>query len=176
MPSAAHETWFKQAAWAVGQWRTSHKHNTISESVNVRALFYREALTGDTCGYYQALADLLERTGVLENDRLIASWDGSRLLKSKDAPRIEVEITATVVIPPRGEETMIDGLTEEKAAAISDAALYRCFCAYSRYRPDAPPATKYVIRVGVTFIYAADTMKLRMAFERHVGKLKRGKR
>lgn len=103
MPSAAHEAWYAVASAAVVHWRTANRVATITDPVNVRALFYREALTGDTCGYYQALADLLERTGVLENDRLIASWDGSRLLKSKENPRIEVMIEPadSAVIPPR---------------------------------------------------------------------------
>jgi len=29
----------------------------------------------------------------VENDRLIVSWDGSRLLKDRDNPRVEIEIT-----------------------------------------------------------------------------------
>jgi len=64
----------------------------ITDEVNCRALFYRDALRGDAVGYYQALADALEEAGIVKNDRLIVSWDGSRLLKDADIPRIEVTL------------------------------------------------------------------------------------
>lgn len=69
----------------------------IRELVNVRALFYREALTGDAVGYYQALADALEDGRILENDKQCISWDGSRLLKDAENPRIEI----TLEVPER---------------------------------------------------------------------------
>jgi Holliday junction resolvase RusA-like endonuclease len=65
---------------------------TITQPVNVRATFYREANVGDAVGFYQALADALEKAGVLENDRLIVSWDGTRMAKDARRPRIEFEL------------------------------------------------------------------------------------
>lgn len=65
----------------------------IRVPVNCCALFYRDAERGDAVGYYQALADALEKGGIVENDRLIVSWDGSRMLKSSSAPRVEVQIS-----------------------------------------------------------------------------------
>ena len=65
----------------------------IRYSCNVSAAFYRDKLTGDAVGYYQALADALEEGRIVENDKLIRSWDGSRLLKDAKNPRIEIEIT-----------------------------------------------------------------------------------
>lgn len=70
--------------------------NGITDEVNCCALFYRHALVGDAVGFYQALADALEEAGIVENDRLIVSWDGSRMLKDAANPRIEVTLT-----PPR---------------------------------------------------------------------------
>ncbi len=58
--------------------------------MNCRATFYREALTGDAVGYYQALADTLENAGIITNDKLIVSWDGSRLQKDAAYPRVVV--------------------------------------------------------------------------------------
>lgn len=58
--------------------------------INCRALFYRERSVGDANNYYAALADALEEAGVVANDRLIVSWDGSRLLKDAANPRIEI--------------------------------------------------------------------------------------
>jgi len=60
---------------------------------NCKALIYRDANRGDAVGYYQAVADLLEKLGVVSNDRWIVSWDGSRMLKDAARPRIEVELT-----------------------------------------------------------------------------------
>ncbi len=64
---------------------------TITVPVQVQALFYRRTnTTGDLHGYMQALADALEKAGVIENDRLICSWDGSRKLIDKEHPRVEL--------------------------------------------------------------------------------------
>lgn len=81
----------------------------IKEEVNCRATFYRWRNAGDAVGYYQALADFLEtclacrrRTcscndagvRILADDKWIVSWDGSRLRKDNDDPRIEVTLTS----------------------------------------------------------------------------------
>lgn len=66
--------------------------------VQVSAVFYRaKNTTGDLTGYMQALADGLERSGLLPNDRLIASWDGTRLGIDRDDPRVEVRIDPYVL-------------------------------------------------------------------------------
>lgn len=65
----------------------------IDVPVNCRALFYRDRLTGDANNYYASLADALEEAGVVTNDKLIVSWDGSRLRKDAERPRIELELT-----------------------------------------------------------------------------------
>ncbi len=67
-------------------------HAPISVPVNVRARFYRDALRGDAVGYYQALADVLQKAGVVSDDKVIVAWDGSRLDKDAARPRIELEI------------------------------------------------------------------------------------
>jgi Holliday junction resolvase RusA-like endonuclease len=89
--SKAHEAWFRaskpQANLVHAQLR-----RTITEPVHVRALFYLERCIGDINNYQAALADLLERAGILANDRQIVSWDGTRLLKDAKRPRIDVEI------------------------------------------------------------------------------------
>ena len=64
----------------------------LSGPLTVRALFYRDRAIGDLTGYLQALGDALQKAGVIENDRQILSWDGSRLLKDAAHPRVEVEI------------------------------------------------------------------------------------
>ncbi len=61
--------------------------------VRCSAQFYREANRGDLVGYQQGLADLLEKRGVLKNDRQIVSWDGSALRKDQQYPRVELVLT-----------------------------------------------------------------------------------
>lgn len=62
--------------------------------VNVKALFLRDADRGDACGFYQALADALEEGGVVENDRQVRQWDGTRLLVDRQNPRVIVTVEA----------------------------------------------------------------------------------
>lgn len=64
-----------------------------SVPVSLRALVYRDRKVGDLGNYLAAVCDALERAGVVENDRLIQSFDGSRLLIDRKNPRIELEIT-----------------------------------------------------------------------------------
>lgn len=64
----------------------------IGYPVNCRALIYRDALRGDAVGFYQAIGDFLQEAGIVTNDRFIVSWDGTRLLKDKARPRVELEL------------------------------------------------------------------------------------
>lgn len=69
----------------------------LTGPVHVSAVFYREAARGDLVGFMQALADVLEKAGVVDNDRQIECWDGTRLDKDADRPRIELVIRELVV-------------------------------------------------------------------------------
>ena len=66
----------------------------LTQPLNCAAIFYRDADRGDAVGYYQGLADALESAGVLSDDKWIVQWDGSRLAKDAERPRIEVTLTA----------------------------------------------------------------------------------
>ena len=91
VPSEGHEAWASAAILQLtAQMR---ERDVIDWDVNVRALIYRDARRGDAVGYYQAIADILERGGVLVNDVCCVSWDGSRLLKDADDPRVEITLT-----------------------------------------------------------------------------------
>lgn len=54
----------------------------ITAPVNCCATFYadRHGRNADAVGLYQGLADLLEKRGVVDDDKYIISWDGSRVL------------------------------------------------------------------------------------------------
>jgi Holliday junction resolvase RusA-like endonuclease len=60
---------------------------------NCAAIFYRDADRGDATGYMQSLADVLEEAGVVSNDRLLVSWDGTRLRVDRKNPRVEITLT-----------------------------------------------------------------------------------
>ena len=61
--------------------------------VSIEARIYREANIGDTAGFIQAIGDMLQRAGILENDVQIEDWDGTRRLKDATNPRVEIFIT-----------------------------------------------------------------------------------
>ena len=85
-PSKAWEKWLKSAV-VVGS-----SPYAINYPVNCRAIFYRDRRIGDAVGFYQGLADLLEKRGVVADDKWIVSWDGSRLDSDRERPRVEVEL------------------------------------------------------------------------------------
>lgn len=91
LPSPQFRKW---AAMAVPQLRVARRGAApIAEPVNVAAVFFRDARTGDAVGYYQALADALEDAGVVADDKWIVAWDGSRLDADPKRPRIELTIS-----------------------------------------------------------------------------------
>jgi Holliday junction resolvase RusA-like endonuclease len=93
LPSKAYREW---ESLVLGQAKKQGGQLCIDYPVNARAVFYRERMTGDAVGYYQAIADVLQKAGVLKDDRWIVSWDGSRLDKDPVCPRVEVELTEAV--------------------------------------------------------------------------------
>ncbi len=92
LPSKPFETWNKSAQFQLAVLRFHHPEWPINLRVNVAAAFYRASDVGDAVGYYQALADALQEGGVVTNDALIVQWDGSRMLKDSENPRIEVTL------------------------------------------------------------------------------------
>lgn len=100
--SPEYKEWERAAIHSLKPWVLAmHREGAIplpKEPMNCRALIYRHANVGDAVGFYQGLADFLEHNygtdeepiRILHNDCYIVSWDGSRLLKDKDRPRIEL--------------------------------------------------------------------------------------
>lgn len=97
LPSAPHQRWF---CAALPQLKAQWRRLPLAVPVGVRAIFYRDRAVGDLCNYMQALADALERAGVVKNDRLIGSWDGSRLRKDAAHPRVEVTVAKLDEVSP----------------------------------------------------------------------------
>jgi hypothetical protein len=104
VPSPAYTEWHRAAVYSlkipVFNLFNNEGFQTINYPVNCRAMIYRHALIGDALGYYQGLADFLEHNfgteenprQIITNDRYIVSWDGSRMLKDADRPRIELTL------------------------------------------------------------------------------------
>ena len=108
LPSEQYQAWFGSVLW---QGQTITRRLTAGGAVlpllgpvTVKALIYREANTGDACGYYQAIGDAIQGPiirngkqtrdglGIIQDDRQIANWDGSKLLKDAKNPRIEITV------------------------------------------------------------------------------------
>ncbi len=60
---------------------------------NIAAHFYRDAARGDSTGYYQGVADVLQELNIITNDVQLVQWDGSRLFVDKRNPRVELTLT-----------------------------------------------------------------------------------
>lgn len=107
VPSDAYMAWNAAAQLWLARWRSGRRPDMaplvlpVRSAVNCAALFYRHANMGDAVGFQQAIADALQEAGIVENDRLIVSWDGSRLLKDAANPRIEVTLTAAETVAPQ---------------------------------------------------------------------------
>lgn len=92
LPSVAYLQWEKFALASLAPALSKIRDLLPIEcDLNAAALIYRDADRGDACNYYQAIADMLQKAGVIRNDVQIRQWDGSRLLKSP-SPRIEVTL------------------------------------------------------------------------------------
>ena len=65
----------------------------LNEPLVATFLIYRRqsvGAPGDLSNYYEGPQDALERAGVIEDDRLIRSHDGSRILQDKENPRVDI--------------------------------------------------------------------------------------
>jgi Holliday junction resolvase RusA-like endonuclease len=99
VPSAAHEAWEAIAIpQLVMQWRAECRRQGTSAvpmalPVIMAAYVYRDRDVGDLLNFLAAVSDVLERAGVVADDRLIVSVDGSRLMLDRARPRVEVELT-----------------------------------------------------------------------------------
>ncbi len=66
---------------------------TIRGPVMVRVLYWlKDRRRPDLTNLLQATADILEKAGVIANDRNIVSWDGSRIMGVSHNPRAEITI------------------------------------------------------------------------------------
>jgi hypothetical protein len=94
LPSPAYRDWEAAAIKAVlPVLEPLRRFFPVNYSCHLLAKVYRDRDVGDWCGYMQGLSDFLEDIGVVEDDILIRSYDGSRLLKDPENPRVELWLT-----------------------------------------------------------------------------------
>lgn len=93
--SAQHDAWAESAILQLRLGMNRYRGKTFHDGQrwNMAALVYREKDTGDLLNYLAAVSDALEGAGVVENDRLIISLDGSRMLVDAKRPRVEIVLT-----------------------------------------------------------------------------------
>lgn len=95
VPSEAYRNWAKGLGYIANSVHVDRDDLPIDSPVWVCALVYCQTRGhGDLNNYTAALADWLENVGILKNDKLILSWDGSRVRVDSYKPRIDVCISA----------------------------------------------------------------------------------
>lgn len=92
LPSAAFKSYERVAVPQLWAQHRGLGMPTFHGPVSVKATFYRDKNLGDWTGFVQALADILEAAQVVVNDRQIKHWDGTRLDKDAENPRVELEV------------------------------------------------------------------------------------
>lgn len=93
LPSSVFKAWEKDAAGQIARQLDGALALPIRTPVTLRCQVYRDrAGVADLLNYEAAVSDMLETAGILEDDRLVASTDGSRLRIDRENPRVEIEI------------------------------------------------------------------------------------
>jgi Holliday junction resolvase RusA-like endonuclease len=66
----------------------------ITDKISLKALYYlKDKRIPDLINLLQATCDILEKARVIENDKNIISFDGSRIIGvDKANPRVEIKI------------------------------------------------------------------------------------
>jgi Holliday junction resolvase RusA-like endonuclease len=75
-------------------WQLKTCQERFAGPVRMKCLYWMpDRRKPDLLGLLQATADILEEAGVIDNDRNVVSFDGSRIMGvDKQNPRVEIEI------------------------------------------------------------------------------------
>ena len=86
----------KECLWEIIAQRHLHPEisDTITSKINLQALYYMpDKRTPDLLNLLQATADILEKARVIDNDKDIVSFDGSKIMGiDKKNPRVEIKM------------------------------------------------------------------------------------
>jgi Holliday junction resolvase RusA-like endonuclease len=112
-PSLAYEEWeadaIRQCMTIKPKLRAAGVELPIVHPISIEALFYLAPTKAgsmrldcpDLSNLLEALADMLQEAGIIQDDRLIEDWDGSRRLLGE--PRVEVFIAILSKSPVQGK-------------------------------------------------------------------------
>jgi hypothetical protein len=91
LPSQAYRDWHAAAIKAVlPVLEPLRRFFPVTYACHLLCKVYRDADRGDWAGYIQGIGDFLEDVGIVEDDVLLRSFDGSRLYKDAENPRVEL--------------------------------------------------------------------------------------
>ncbi len=94
VPSRAATKWMKQAVLQLQfQWGPSPALNV---PLNAQIVSYYWGGEPDASNLYLGPEDALQKAGVIADDRLIQSHDGSRKFKDNNNPRVEITLTPII--------------------------------------------------------------------------------
>jgi Holliday junction resolvase RusA-like endonuclease len=92
VPSEAYKKWEGCARHELFIFKYQNKIECTFLPVHITAIFYYSGPRPDLQGAMESLADCIQGV-IIDNDKQIESWDGSRMVHDKDNPRTVVEIT-----------------------------------------------------------------------------------
>lgn len=95
LPSETFENYQEAALWHLKKYKCR-----FTGPVHVKCLYYMPNRRSwpDLVGLLQATSDILEAAGIIENDKFIADYDGSRIAGlDADDPRVEIEIEGVTI-------------------------------------------------------------------------------
>lgn len=89
--SKVYRAYEKAALGSLGQYRGRRFSGPVEVTVHY---WLKDNRRPDLNNLMAATADILEKAGIIRNDRDIISWDGSRIMGSSPNPRAEIVIRA----------------------------------------------------------------------------------
>ena len=88
--SKAYHQW-EQDAWKELRPQIPSLNFPLSHQIHIKATFYYKGPRPDLHGAMESLADCLQHI-IINDDRQVESWDGTRMVHDKDNPRTEFEV------------------------------------------------------------------------------------
>jgi Holliday junction resolvase RusA-like endonuclease len=91
LQSEAYRQYEESCLWQLKQYRG----RTLTGAVWVKALYWMPDRRSwpDMLGLMESTADILEKGGIIANDKFIESWDGTRIMGvDPENPRVEIEV------------------------------------------------------------------------------------
>lgn len=100
LPNKKYMEWERGAIYQLQTQKAAQNAPTITEPVNVASIIYRLTKRRiDLTNLHQSIHDVLERAGILENDFLVETTNGSRRILGVEKGKERVDIYITKADP-----------------------------------------------------------------------------